>query len=807
MSIQDQVENIQVGGIAHSIAVSPDGKKVYVPLYETGQIAVFNAETNVLSASINVGANPRKVIFNKNGTRAYITNEGFITVINVSNNSIFSTIPSDYYNENIALSPDETRLYVTVTFVDTGIEVYFFLKAFNVSEGTPGYGEQTTIVMYQSIGGLDVAVSPNGNKLYVTNYDQQFTEIIDASSFEVINRIDTERNKPLDIKCAINGKVYCLININENDLKLHVMNENETNWEIIQEGGLPVTGGFAVSDDGTRIWAGNRESKTISLINTATYHIIDDTININVNPRIIKFNALKNELWGFSDENDSFYLTKIYRKEQTTNVPFYKTTNIPISGFSHDIKASPDGSKLYVPVDGGGLIVINADTNEVSEPINVGSFPIFAIFNKSGTRAFISCYYGDNITVMDGLNDSVLYNINSPGINYGMALSPDGTRLYATIFDYNIVRVFNVSEELEGTEEYGTIIAEIPVGDGPIEIDISPDGNKLYVAAFYGEQLNIISTSTFDIIRTLYTFGSRQIRVRCSIDGKVYCLVHLYNIAIRVFVLNAAETSMDIIFNEGIQIDEFAISDDGKNLWAINWQYNNTVSEFNTENWQLINTLNKSILNLNYYYPVKIAFSKKNIWTLTYSNEAYYITKLYTTRSGIIPCFKSDTKILTSDGYRPIQHLRKGDLIKTLRHGYVPIHLIGSKQINHTVSKERLKNQLYKLSREQYPEVFEDLILTGCHSILVDKFKNDEQMEKTKQINDGIYVTDKKYRVPAVADEKASVYEVPGTHTIYHFALEHADSYMNYGVYANGLLVETCSKCVMKKLSVMQLID
>jgi hypothetical protein len=38
---------------------------------------------------------------------------------------------------------------------------------------------------------------------------------------------------------------------------------------------------------------------------------------------------------------------------------------------------------------------------------------------------------------------------------------------------------------------------------------------------------------------------------------------------------------------------------------------------------------------------------------------------------------------------------------------------------------------------------------------------------------------------------------VKGDHKIYHFALENEDNYMNYGVYANGLLVETTSKRFM----------
>jgi hypothetical protein len=41
---------------------------------------------------------------------------------------------------------------------------------------------------------------------------------------------------------------------------------------------------------------------------------------------------------------------------------------------------------------------------------------------------------------------------------------------------------------------------------------------------------------------------------------------------------------------------------------------------------------------------------------------------------------------------------------------------------------------------------------------------------------------------------------------IWHFALEHADEGMNYGVYANGgLLVETCSIRSLKSRSNMSL--
>jgi hypothetical protein len=173
------------------------------------------------------------------------------------------------------------------------------------------------------------------------------------------------------------------------------------------------------------------------------------------------------------------------------------------------------------------------------------------------------------------------------------------------------------------------------------------------------------------------------------------------------------------------------------------------------------------------------------------------------------PCFKEGSKILTDKGYMYIQDLRKGDLVKTLNHGFVPIEFLGKREIQHYVCKERIKDQLYCCTNDKFEELFEPLIITGCHSILVENsvtMVNAEQIEKVKEVNGGIYLTDGKLRLPACVDERTVVYPVPGTYTIYHLALENDDYFMNYGIYANGLLVETCSKRYLKELSGMELI-
>ena len=167
-----------------------------------------------------------------------------------------------------------------------------------------------------------------------------------------------------------------------------------------------------------------------------------------------------------------------------------------------------------------------------------------------------------------------------------------------------------------------------------------------------------------------------------------------------------------------------------------------------------------------------------------------------------IPCFLQGTQILClvdgEDVNVPIEKLKPGALVKTSRDGYKAVKLIGKGQIKNPGTAERTQNRLYKCRTQNYPDLQKDLFITGCHSILVDNL-TDVQREKGGKV----YVTDKKYRLMACVDERAEPWTQEGTYTIWHVALENADERMNYGIYAEGLLVESCSINFLKNHSNM----
>lgn len=100
-----------------------------------------------------------------------------------------------------------------------------------------------------------------------------------------------------------------------------------------------------------------------------------------------------------------------------------------------------------------------------------------------------------------------------------------------------------------------------------------------------------------------------------------------------------------------------------------------------------------------------------------------------------IPCFNENTKICSfinnKEEYTPIQHLKKGDLIKTLKNGYTKIEMIGKSDIYNPDNNIRCSNRLFKYSKNNN-KLLEDLYLTGGHSVLVDNLTEQEQILTNK---------------------------------------------------------------------------
>jgi hypothetical protein len=196
--------------------------------------------------------------------------------------------------------------------------------------------------------------------------------------------------------------------------------------------------------------------------------------------------------------------------------------------------------------------------------------------------------------------------------------------------------------------------------------------------------------------------------------------------------------------------------------------------------------LNSSIT----FYNTPSSDSLKGNWTII--SNYYYNTQYY----NVPICFNKGTKILCfnkqfEEEYIPIENLKKGDLVKTYKHGYRKIDLIcKSKLLN---NPDKINSCMYKMEKTDTNGLIEDLIVTGWHSILVDDLG--ECKDENEKVFRGTQMIDGKYLLLSSVSKDFIKIDNNNIYTYYHFILENnGDDNKRFGVWANGILTETPSK-------------
>jgi hypothetical protein len=155
-------------------------------------------------------------------------------------------------------------------------------------------------------------------------------------------------------------------------------------------------------------------------------------------------------------------------------------------------------------------------------------------------------------------------------------------------------------------------------------------------------------------------------------------------------------------------------------------------------------------------------------------------------------CFLADSKVLTDKGLVPIQLLKKGNLVQTLNDGLLPVKFVGMRSFFNKLTEERINAHLYKLDKKDFPELLEDLYITGGHPLLVDdKDLDKETKKKLLDMDNTPIITEGKYRVFACVHPKAELWNDEKEYEIFDIVLENDNPNKNYGIWVNGILTES----------------
>ncbi|MCE5213898.1 MAG: DUF11 domain-containing protein [Methanobacterium sp.] len=233
------------------------------------------------------------------------------------------------------------------------------------------------------------------------------------------------------------------------------------------------------------------------------------------------------------------------------------------TGNSQSFTITPDTGYTIadVTVDGSSQGPINTYTfNNVQ-----ANHTINATFNTTTQyRVYVANYGSDSVSVINNTNNTVIATIPVGDGPFGVAVSPDGTRAYVANYFSGTVSVIDTTTN--------TVIATITVGFNPRGVAVSPDGTKAYVANYGSGTVSVIDTTTNTVTTTIptgYPYG-----VAVSPDGtRAYVTNSAYNGF--VSVIDTTSNTVTTTIPVGDYPFGVAVSPDGTRAYVtrdgINW--------------------------------------------------------------------------------------------------------------------------------------------------------------------------------------------------------------------------------------------
>jgi YVTN family beta-propeller protein len=113
-----------LAGVPNHLAVSPDGKRVYVTLVSTHYVDIVDPARHVVVDSVDVGVGPHDILVTPDGRRVYVglIRGSKVTIFDAATHAIIRQIAFQASVRPIALTADQKRLYVQLSYLH-GFEV------------------------------------------------------------------------------------------------------------------------------------------------------------------------------------------------------------------------------------------------------------------------------------------------------------------------------------------------------------------------------------------------------------------------------------------------------------------------------------------------------------------------------------------------------------------------------------------------------------------------------------------------------------------------------------------------------------
>ncbi|MGH9079611.1 MAG: DUF4190 domain-containing protein [Acidimicrobiales bacterium] len=283
--------SIGVGDTPSGLAVSPDGKQVWVVntglLGGPSSVTVVATAKHLVLGTVRVGQGAIDVAFSPDGERAYVTNSGLplsggsVSVIDTSTLSVVQVLnptgpsfpkSSGLNPTSVAVSPDGRQVWVSeVNWPGGGSQndfVYVFDAVSDAQVAKIGVGA----------GPYFMALSRDGRFAYVADKISCDAREIDALTYQVVDTVDwpSSHGCPFGLAASLQDSVVDTVTGNDHTINegapgasFGVVNFTTSTAVVHDDIGIdPIT--LATSPDGTRVFVVDAARPTVDIVDPTT---------------------------------------------------------------------------------------------------------------------------------------------------------------------------------------------------------------------------------------------------------------------------------------------------------------------------------------------------------------------------------------------------------------------------------------------------------------------------------------------------------------------------------------------------------
>jgi 40-residue YVTN family beta-propeller repeat len=167
--------------------------------------------------------------------------------------------------------------------------------------------------------------------------------------------------------------------------------------------------------------------------------------------------------------------------------------------------------------------------------------------NKANTRLYTVTKEDSTLYIINPNEKKVLKKVQLPAIAYSCLLSPDGSKLYISLWGGRAVAIVSTASE--------EIVQQVLVGDHPNELLLNKKGNFLFVANANDNTVSVINTLTNKVSETIATTlyatqltGSTTNGLALSTNEKTLYIANADNNCLAVFDVSRPGSSQSLGF-------------------------------------------------------------------------------------------------------------------------------------------------------------------------------------------------------------------------------------------------------------------